>query len=122
MVIYLLDQDQEAIKKVTGLLAEIGRKDCLAVFSNSSSLLAEFNRQKEVKAVFIRLGETNFNGLEVAKKITATKQKAAIIFISRYPAYASLAWQVGAAGFLTEPLDNYQFYLSLSKLSGGRGC
>ena len=122
MVIYLLDQDQEAVNKVTGLLAEIGLNDCLKVFSSSNSLLAELNRQKEVKAVFIRLGETNFNGLEVAKKIIAVKQKSAVIFISRYPAYASLAWQVGAAGFLTEPLDSYQFYLTLSKLSGGRGC
>ena len=107
MNLYLLDHNREDVQRLKRLADECGLVEKVLHFATTDSLM-ECCQSQCPDLVLIRLGDTPFNGLAAARKVTALYRSLPVAFISRYPQYAALAWEAGAAGFLLEPLEQEQ--------------
>jgi two-component SAPR family response regulator len=108
LTVYLLDHDQETAQRLKDLAAESGLVRKVHRFTGTASLM-ESCRSECPDLVLIRLGNTPFNGLAVAKKVNDIYRGLPVAFISRHSQYAALAWEAGASGFLHEPFGAEQF-------------
>ncbi len=115
LTVYLLDHHRKAAQRLQQLAIESGRVKKVHHFTGTESLM-ESCLASCPDLVIIRLGETPFNGLKVASKVALLYRRLPVAFITRHPQYAALAWEAGAAGFLTEPLQNEQLIQLLERL------
>jgi FixJ family two-component response regulator len=115
LTVYLLDHHRKAAQRLKHMATENGRVEKVLHFTGTDSLM-ESCLIECPGLVIIRLGETLFNGLKIADKVALLYRSLPVAFITRHPQYAALAWEAGAAGFLTEPLQNEQFIQLLERL------
>lgn len=107
MTVYLLDHHRVAAQRLIHLTKVNSRvKKCIHFTGTANFMENCLGECPDL--VLIRLGETPFNGLAAARKITALYRGVSIAFISSHPQYAALAWEAGASGFLLEPFEPEQ--------------
>ena len=116
MTIYLLDHGRKLMMKLNHLAAENDQVIRILHFAEPESLLESCLKECP-DFIFIRLGETPFNGLTTARKVIALYRDLKVVFISRHLEYATLAWEAGGAGFLAEPLQEVLFKELLERLT-----
>jgi len=107
LTVYLLDQNGDCAQRIKHLVSECGLVEKVFHFTGTESLMESCCSQCP-DLVLIRLGNTPFNGLAAARKVTALYRDLPVAFVSRHPQYAVQAWEAGAAGFLLEPLEQDQ--------------
>lgn len=104
MHILLFDDNMQSRQELRSLLLRNKAVTVIDCPETREDLLREHLREP-ADLVFIRLGNTHFNGLKLAKDLLAADARAKVIFISKSRDYACLAFDAGAADFLLEPVD-----------------
>lgn len=76
----------------------------LICLQTREELLEEY-RRRPADLILIRLGNTRFNGLRLAKEFLTADTRSKVAFVSQSREYARLAFDAGAMDFLLEPVD-----------------
>lgn len=104
MRILLFDENTQSRRKLRSQLLQektIASVDCP---EKPENLVREYLKEP-ADLVFIRLGNTRFNGLKLAAELLEADAWAKVVFVSQSRDYARLAFDAGAIGFLLEPVD-----------------
>lgn len=104
MRILLLDENPRSCQKLRFQLLNnktINTVDCP---EKPEDLVRDYLKEP-ADLVFIRLGNTRFNGLKLAKELIEAAPHAKVAFVSQSRDYARLAFDAGAADYLLEPVD-----------------
>lgn len=87
-------------------------------FSSGESLLACIAAQNRYfDAVFLDIKMDRTNGMDAAKEIRKTNDKAMIIFVTALKEYVFDAFDVGAANYLVKPIEEKKLHGTLEKLT-----
>lgn len=104
MRIFLLDDQAPSVRTLRSLLLRSRAGGELICLQTREELLEEYRRHS-ADLVFIRLGNTRFNGLRLAQELLAADTRSKVVFVSQSRKYARLAFDAGAVDFLLEPVD-----------------
>ena len=118
MHVMLLDDDRKAAARIRDLLLREDLITALEVPDKPENILREY-ADKPVHLVFIRLGNTSFNGLKLAKELNKINPRIKVVFISQSRDYARYAFEAGAADYLLEPIDATRLRLTLAQYGTG---
>lgn len=114
MKVMLLDENGKAADSLRCLLernAAVSELD----YSNKPAVLLQSYQSSPAGLVFIRLGNTSFNGLKAAKQLLKIDARAKVVFISHSRNYALYAFEAGAVDYLLEPLDEQKLRETLNR-------
>ena len=114
MRILILDVETQAIEELRGYLKGIGYLDFTECYHRVEEMLEAYRKERP-GIVFIRVGHKQFNGLEAARMLKRLDERAKIVFISKFDDYVEFAWELGAIGYLAEPLNHEQFFAMLAR-------
>ena len=115
MRILLLDENLRSRQKLRFQLLNnktIHTVDCP---EKPNDLVREYLKEP-ADLVLIRLGNTRFNGLKLAKELLEADPQAKVAFVSQSRDYARLAFDAGAADYLLEPVDEKILNEAISRL------
>lgn len=90
----------------------------MSKFSSGESLLSYIAAQNRYfDAVFLDIKMDRTNGMDAAKEIRKTNDKAMIIFVTALKEYVFDAFDVGAANYLVKPIEEKKLHGTLEKLT-----
>jgi two-component SAPR family response regulator len=101
----VLDDNQRLRDKFKKTLIRTMSQSTVVCVSSSDRLMDEYTKE-HADIVFIRLGNTAFNGLSVASELRELDARVNLVFISASREYALYAFRAGAANYLLEPIDS----------------
>ena len=104
MITYILDKGGPGLSKILKWMIAHAEIDELVVIKNPEMFLQRVAAARP-DTVLIRLGDIEIQGLKTARQIRKMDSKARIVFISATRDYALDAFDVGANGYLLEPVD-----------------
>lgn len=111
MRLLLLEESAASAEAFRSILRQ---RAMVTVCGSPKVMLQEYKKQPAA-LVLIRLGNTSFNGLNVAKRLLASDARAKIVFISQSPNYAKLAFEAGASDYLLEPFNEKRLLQMLQR-------
>ena len=112
--IFILDTDDQAINTLKSYLSEMEYLSNTMIFIHPEDMLEAY-RQERPGMLFIRVGNPQINGIWIARQVRVIDNMAKVVFISKYKAYAELAWETGAVDFLLEPIRYERFMEALAR-------
>ena len=115
MHILLFDDNMQSRQELRSLLLHNKAVTGIDCPETREDLLREYLRET-ADLVFIRLGNTRFNGLKLTKELLAVDVRAKVVFISKSRDYARLAFDADAADYLLEPVNEKILNETIGKL------
>ncbi len=114
MKVMLLDENVKSADALRYLLKQNTAVSELD-YSDKPAVLLQSYQRSPAELVFIRLGNTSFNGLKTAKQLLKIDARAKVVFISHSRNYALYAFEAGAVDYLLEPLDERKLRETLNR-------
>lgn len=114
MKVMLLDENVKSADALRYLLKQNTAVSELD-YSDKPAVLLQSYQRSPAELVFIRLGNTSFNGLKTAKQLLKIDARAKVVFISHSRNYALYAFEAGAVDYLLEPLDERKLCETLNR-------
>lgn len=115
--IALVDDDKEDRETLKAYIAryfnENGGEYAVAEFADGSELLTNYAPKYDI--VFLDIDMEKLNGMAAAKKMRATDESTAIIFVTRMAKYAIKGYEVSALDFIVKPVEYYSFALKIKR-------
>lgn len=109
---------QDLSSKIEAFMDSNGLEFTLSKFPSGESLLSCISaKNMYFDAVFLDIKMDRINGMDAAKKIRETNDKAMIIFVTALKEYVFDAFDVGAANYLVKPIEEKKLHHTLEKLA-----
>lgn len=104
MDVYILDDEGQEREQIAKWLREDARVRRIELFEDHQHLLERIKKSPSHLSL-IRLGNHGIPGLKTAEMIKEENPEARIVFLAKDRDYALDAFEVGADGYLLEPLE-----------------
>lgn len=119
MRILLFDDNIKLRQELRSLLLRNKTVTVVVCPETWEDLLREYLKEP-ADLIFIRLGNTSFNGLKIAKDLLIADAGAKMVFISKSRDYARLAFDAGAVDYLLEPVDEEKLNEAICRLCNNK--
>ena len=105
MLILLIDNNENEIKKTQEFLAEIFPSADIMPFSDSKRAM-EFmcSDRFSIDLCFTKIMMPSVSGFKIAKELKIKNPYAKIVFMEDTPEYAGEAWKYGASDYIVIPV------------------
>ena len=107
--IAICDDNQESAKKLYEICSSYCRKECwrteIFVFSNSIEFLKDHSR---FEVIFMDIDMPGMSGIEATKIMREYNKESAIIFVSAYSNYKSIAFSIHPFDYIDKPYTDAQ--------------
>ena len=110
----VIDDEEQARKRVVNLLKEEPEIEVLGECSNGKTAIKQIDELKP-ELIFLDINMKDMNGFEVLQKVSITP-KPIVIFVTAYDNYASRAFDVDAFDFLLKPFKDQRFFKTITKV------
>lgn len=102
MVIYVIDDEENALEYLQNIVAQVEPSAEVKAFLNARKAL-ECAKEEEPDVIFTDISMPGIDGIALAKKFKAIKPKSNIIFVTGYSEYSMDAFALDASGYLLKP-------------------
>lgn len=119
--VYLVDDEPNALKRLTRLLDATGRVEVVGSTSDPREALAYLSSQQpsqQPDVVFLDIQMPGMNGFELLAKL---ERQPVVVFTTAYDQYALQAFETNSIAYLLKPVEPEQLERALEKLDRLRG-
>lgn len=105
MLILLIENDENEIKKIQEYTAEFFPSADIMPFSDSARAM-EFicSDRFSVDLCFTKIIMPNVSGFKIAKELKSKNPYAKVVFMEETPDYAGEAWKYGVSDYIITPI------------------
>ncbi len=117
--IALCDDESVEIEYLSSLArewAETSRRNVnISTFQSAEAFLFEYEEDKSFDILILDIQMKGMDGIELAEKIRESNSGVQIIFITGYPDYISMGYDVSALHYLIKPVEKQKLFSVLDK-------
>lgn len=112
----IVDDEELAISRLSGLLAELDSIELCGAFGIAAAAL-EYIEENPVDVVFLDISMPEMDGMEFASILMNQGSLAKVVFVTGYGEYAVEAFELNAVDYLLKPISRERLAKTVQRLT-----
>lgn len=113
----IVDDEELARKRLSGLLAEQADMEVRGIFGTAKDAL-QYIEENPVEVVFLDISMPEMDGMELANRLLDRGSALEVVFVTAYEEYAIAAFELDAADYLLKPISRDRLTKTVRRLKG----
>lgn len=112
--VIIVDNSEELLEKLKGILKEIEEVELLGSFSEAIAAM-QYAEKNPVDLVFSDVVMPDISGITLAAKLYRLPKPPEVVLLSGIPGFSLEAWKIQAFGFIIKPYTRQQIAEMIGK-------